>query len=383
MNVRIDIDTKTFVRFWLVVIGFALAALAVYSARTALIILGTSLFLALALNPPVNWLVRKLPGRSRVGATAIAYIAVLLVIGVIMLLVVPPIIGQTAKFAQTIPHLVEDASTQYKGINEFVKHNHLQPQLDQLSNSIKDSAAKFASGIGKNVISGIGSVAATITSTILILVLAFLMLVEGPTWLKRIWSIYNDDARMKHHRKVVHKMYNVVTGYVIGQLTISAIDGLSAGIVVVVLSFFFPNVPANLAIPSAAIVFILSLIPLFGAIIGGVIVFVILALNSLWAAIFFMVIFIIYQQLESNLLVPRIQSKRIDLSALAILCSVTIGIYLFGIAGGIISIPIAGCIRVLVEEYFARAKKNRVSSMSIGKKLSSRLEKEDALSPEA
>ena len=53
MKVRIEIDTKTFVRFWLVVIVFGLAGLAIYSAKDALILLGVSLFLALALNRPV------------------------------------------------------------------------------------------------------------------------------------------------------------------------------------------------------------------------------------------------------------------------------------------------------------------------------------------
>ena len=54
MKVRIEIDTKTFVRFWLVVIGFGLAGLMIYSARDALMVLGTALFLALALNAPVR-----------------------------------------------------------------------------------------------------------------------------------------------------------------------------------------------------------------------------------------------------------------------------------------------------------------------------------------
>ena len=57
MKTRIDIDTKTFVRFWLVVIGFGLAILALYKAQTALIILGVSFFLAIALNSPVHGLV--------------------------------------------------------------------------------------------------------------------------------------------------------------------------------------------------------------------------------------------------------------------------------------------------------------------------------------
>jgi len=359
MKVRIDIDTRTFVRFWLVVIGFAVAILALYSARTALTILAAALFLSLALNPPVNRLVKMLPGKSRVGATALAYVAVLVVLGIVIFLIVPPIVDQTAKFAQSVPNLIQGASKQYKGVNELVNHYHLRPQLNQLTASIKTSAADFASSIGSNLISGIGSVFTVISSTILILVLAFLMLVEGPGWLRKIWAIYGNKERMIHHRTVVHKMYTVVTGYVIGQLTISAIDGLTAGIGVFILSFIFPGIAHNLAIPTAAIVFILSLIPLFGAIIGGLIVTAILALNNLPSAGIFLIFFVIYQQVESNLIVPRIQSKRLDLSALAILGSVTIGIYLFGIAGGIISIPIAGCIRVLIDDYLSRKKDER------------------------
>lgn len=73
MKVRIEIDTKTFVRFWLVVIGFAFAILALYSARMPLFIIGTALFLALALNGPVSWMARRLPDRSRTLSTAIAF----------------------------------------------------------------------------------------------------------------------------------------------------------------------------------------------------------------------------------------------------------------------------------------------------------------------
>src|SRR5687768_7230255 len=101
MKVRIEIDTRTFVRFWLVVIGFAFVILAIYSARTALIMLGTALFLALALNQPVTFLARYLPGKSRVWPTAMAFILVVVVLGLFAFLVVPPIMQQTAKFVQT------------------------------------------------------------------------------------------------------------------------------------------------------------------------------------------------------------------------------------------------------------------------------------------
>jgi predicted PurR-regulated permease PerM len=356
MNVRIEIDTRTFVRFWLVVIGFALAALVIYSARTALIIIGISLFLAIALSPPVNRLARILPSKSRALGTALAYIAVLAALGVIIFLVVPPIVEQMVKFAQNVPVLVDTATRQYAGANELINHYHLQPEVNKVLTSIKDGAARFASGIGSVLITGIGSVFFTVVTTILVLVLTFLMLVEGPVWLNRLWSIYNDRDRMEYHRKLVHRMYKVVTSYVVGQLSVSAIAGSVAGIAVFVLSLIF-NIPTNLTIPAATIIFTLSLIPLFGAMIGAVLVSVVLALNDVTAAIVFLVFFILYQQLEANFISPKIQSKRIDLSALAILIAVTTGVYVFGIAGGIISIPIAGCIGVLTEDYFARSKR--------------------------
>lgn len=356
MNVRIEIDTRTFVRFWLVVIGFALVALVIYSARTALIIVGISLFLAIALSPPVNRLAKILPSKSRVLGTALAYVAVLAVLGVVVFLVVPPIVEQTVKFAQNSPNLIDKASQQYAGVNKVIDHYHLRPEVDKVIVSIKNGAAHFASGVGSVLITSIGSVLFTVVTSILILVLTFLMLVEGPMWLKRIWSIYNDQERMEYHRKLLYRMYRVVTGYVVGQLSVSSIAGVVAGVAVFILSFMF-NVPTNLAIPTAAIVFISSLIPLFGAMIGAVLVSVILALNDVSAAIVFLVFFILYQQLEANYISPKIQSKRIDLSALAILIAVTTGVYVFGIAGGIISIPVAGCVGVLVEDYFARSKR--------------------------
>lgn len=365
MNVRIEIDTRTFVRFWLVVIGFALAALAIYSARTALIIVGAAAFFAIALNPPVSRLAKILPSKSRVLSTALSYVAVVLVLGVIVFLVIPPIVEQTVKFAQNVPDLVDSASKQYVGVNEFIKNYNLQPEFDKVILSVKNEASRFATGAGSLLITSIGSLLSMITAGILVFVLAFLMLVEGPMWMKKLWGTYGDKGQMERHRHTLNRMYSVVTSYVVGQLSVSAIAGLVSGIAVFILSLAM-NIPSNLAIPAAAIVMVSSLIPLFGAMIGAVVVSVVILLNSLTAAVIFFIFFILYQQIEANYISPKIQSKRIDLSALAILIAVTVGIYLFGVIGGIISIPIAGCIRVILEDYsiVAKAKRKSLSSQN-------------------
>jgi predicted PurR-regulated permease PerM len=358
MKVTIDSSTKTFVRFWLVPVGLLIAGMAVYSARTALVILGTALFLALALNAPVTKLARKLPGKSRGLSTAIAYAVVVMLIGAFIFLAVPPIIEQTAKFIQTVPQLVESAREQWRGLNVLIEKYNLHEQVDQATTSIQQSASGWASSFGTNVVSGIGSVFGFITATILVLVLSVLMLIEGPGLMKNFWGLYTDRERRDLHRSVINRMHAVVSGYVTGQLTVSGLGAFSAGIVVFLLSFFF-NIPSNLAIPAAAVTFILSLIPMFGATIGGILITGLLAFNDVGAAIAYVIFFVLYQQVENNFISPTIQSKRLELSALAILASVTIGLYLFGVAGGIISIPIAGCLKVLLDTYLEDAHKKR------------------------
>lgn len=350
MKVKIEIDTKTFVRFWLVIFAFAFAALAVYSARAALTLIGVSFFLALALNAPVTQLAKRLPGKSRIGGTAIAFVLVVVLLGGFTFLVVPPVVEQTMKFADTVPKLVEDISARSKGVGDFVEKYHLQKSVDDAVKSAQDNASTWAASIGKNLVSGISSLFGLIVSGFLVLVMSFLMLVEGPLWLQRLWNTYRDKARMKHHRNVAHRMYGVVTGYVTGQLTVSAIGGFLAGFAVFVMSLFL-NVPANLALPTVAICFTLSLIPMFGATIAGVIISLLLLFNDPAAGIIFAIYFIVYQQVENNFISPFIQGKTVKLSALVVLVSVTIGLYVFGLAGGIISIPIAGCIKVLLEDY--------------------------------
>lgn len=375
MKVRIDIDTRTFIRFGLVIIGFIVAALAIYSARTALIIIGASFFLALALNVPVGAISRRLPGRSRVGATAISYLAVVAILVGVTMFVIPPIVQQTAKFAQTVPEIVDQASSEWGGIDALIDQYHLRDQVDAALESIQENASTWAANAGRGVVSSIGSVFSFIMAALIMLVLTFLMLIEGPTWKKRILSLYADKEKRRRHERLADQMYRVVTGYVTGQILVSAIGAVCSALAVVILSFVFPEVPTNLAVTTIAIAFVFTLIPMFGSTIAGVLISVLIAFNSLWAAVIFAIFFIVYQQIENNIISPPIQAKRIDLSALVVLASVTIGIYVLGLIGGIIAIPIAGCIRVLIQEYLqtqpSPSDKTRGPLAKLAKKLQS------------
>lgn len=363
MKVQLDIDTRTFIRFGLVALGFIAAFILIAKAGSALITIGIAIFLALALNPPVAFISKRLPGNSRVGATAIAYLMVLFILGGLLFLVVPPVVEQSSKFAQTVPQLIDQVTNQRPVIDDFVNRYGLDEQVDQAIENAKSQASSVAANIGNSLVSGASAFFNGAATLLFIIVLTFLMLIEGPAWLKRIWGLYQDPHKLERHRSLVKKMYRVVTGYVNGQMLVSLISATCTLATVLILSAVFP-LPANLALPLAALIFLAGLIPMVGATIGAIIVGLVLLLNSLPAAIIFIIYFIVYQQIENNFISPTIQSRAVELSALGVLTAILIGITLFGLLGALISIPIAGCIRVLLIDYLEHARNERAEKRS-------------------
>jgi predicted PurR-regulated permease PerM len=374
MKVKIDIDTATFVRFGLVILGFVVALLIVYKTRSALTILGVALFLALALNPPVSLISRRLPGNSRVGATAIAYLVVVSLLGGFLFMVVPPVIEQTSKFAETVPSIIDDVSKNRTVFDDFIQRYGLEETADKAVENAKDQASSLAANLGNLLIGGAGVLFNGVANLIFVLVLAFLMLIEGPSWLRKLWGMYQDPELLERHRTMINKMYRVVTGFVNGQLTVAAIAAVCSLVVILLFSTTI-GFPANIALPLATIVFLSGMIPMIGSTIGGTLVALVLLFNSPLAALFFVIYFIVYQQIENNFIAPTIQAKSVELSALAILAAILIGVSLAGLLGGIIAIPVAGCLRVLLIDYLEHSRRVRAEKTPKGvlKKLTDKL----------
>lgn len=350
-----DVPTTTFIRFWLVMVGFVVTLFAIFLAYKAIILVAIAAFLSIALNTPVSGIAKRLPGKSRVGATALAYVLVMGALLTFLFFAVPIIIEQLAHFVKTLPGVIEEITRQSRWVHDLVAKYGLEQQYNDTIKNLQEQATQAASNAGGSFVSSIGSIVDAFTSTLLVIVMTFLMLVEGPTWIRRLWGLYKDTNRRDHHRKIFSGMYKVISGYVNGQVVISAISSVCALVVIVILCTLF-DLPANLAIPIAFILFIAGLIPMFGATIGAIIAAVLIGINGIGAAIIFLIYYFIYQQIENNFISPTIQSKTVEISALTVIIALTVGITLFGILGGLISIPIAGCIRVLVNDYLERNK---------------------------
>ncbi|MGH7196427.1 MAG: AI-2E family transporter [Candidatus Saccharimonadales bacterium] len=355
MTVKVDVDTKTFVRFLLVASVFVGVVFLAWKLWPALMIIAVSFFLALALNAPVSALSRRLPGQSRIVATALSYLVVLSVLGVFIYIALPPIIDQTGRFINSLPGYVEEISQNRGTVSEFVNRYNLNEQLNEVVQGAQEQSARFAQGVGSSVVTGVTSVLTGFITLLTVLVLTFLMLVEGPRWKERMWHVYTDQERLERHQRLIHNMYKVVTGFVNGQVIVATIAA-SAGMLALLLLTQFFTVPVSAVIPLTGVILITSLIPMIGATIGATIITVVLLFNDVGAALVFLIYFIIYQQIENNLIQPVVQSRTVALSALSVFLAVIIGITLLGLVGGIVAIPVAGCTRVLILDYMEHRK---------------------------
>ena len=352
MSKTIEVDTKTFVRFWAVVLGLGLIALFFIQSISGIIIVLTSVFFAVALRPlakKIDNIDKKKERRnfSSVAAVLIVVFSILAVIG----LVGPVVVNETSKFLSTAPEQINSFLSS-EMVDDFGNSIGIPDLKTQIVSSVKDASQSFISGISGFTLSSIGTIGSVFTAIVLVVVLTILFMLQGPEVLDSFWNSLSgkNQKASKVWRRVFNRMANVISKYVSGQLLVAVLDGVIVAISVFTLSILF-GFSANLAIPMGLIAAFFYLIPMFGPIITAILVTLLLLPSSPWAGAIFLIFYIIYVQFENNLIAPRIQGKGMALPPLLILVAVTIGIYSFGLIGCAVAIPVAGCIKVLIEEY--------------------------------
>ena len=350
---KVQIDTKTFIRFWLVIIGFLAAGYLLFAARKGLLIIGCALFFALAIKPLISHIASLFPKKNKTHKLPIA-LAYLVVVGFIcafIAIVVPTIISETAKFAKNLPSIVDSATNNLTFIDNIGDTLRINNFREEAIGKIREFSQSFVKldNVGSTLTNSVAALGSAIATIILTLVLAFFMLTEGPGINKKIWSNFKGSGAKKAEH-VVYRLSQTISTYVSSAITVALINACFTMIAIFILSIIFGLNP-GLALPFGLITGVFSLIPMFGSFIGGTLVALLLGFSQIGAGITFFVYTIVYLQIESNIISPKIQGKGMNLPALAVLSAVTIGVYTFGLLGAIISIPIAGCIRVLIEEY--------------------------------
>jgi predicted PurR-regulated permease PerM len=296
-------------------------------------------FFAVILTPCVDFLVRRARMRRAV-ATLVVFLVGVCLFSAMMYAFIRPIVDQAQEFSDNFPEYVADAKAGRGPIGDLVTRY----DLDQRIEENQDRWREALNELGRNSIDILRSVGNAVAAGLTIFVLAFLMILQGPSMLATGLNVLAPERR-ERVRRVAGDCAKAVTGYVAGNLLISLIAGTATFVFLFVAGVPFRGV-------LALWVAFADLIPLVGATLGAIPSVAVAFLHSPVAGVAAIVFFVVYQQFENHVLQVTIMSRTVNLNPLAVLVSVLCGVELFGILGALLAIPVAGVIQVVVRDLY-------------------------------
>ena len=341
---------RAVLRVMLTVVAVVVTLWLMYLLRRPLTWIFIAGFLAIAVSGPVNFLTRRM---RRGFAVAIVYLVLILTPFALIALLVPPIVTQANNLVQNLPDYAQQFT---EFVNENDRLRQLQEEYD-ITGRLEEAAGELPSRLGDaaGVLGDIGvGLVNSIFAAVTIIVLSIFMLSSGRRFMDAWIREYQPD-REEWWNRLFERIGNAIGNYVAGALLQATIAGVTSYIMLLILGIDF-------ALPLAVIVFLLDLIPLVGATLGAIIVGIVTLFSDfpvdtiIWA-----VFAIVYQQVENNIIQPRIQARAVQLDPLIVLVSVLFGSALAGVLGALLAIPVAAALQIAYIEY--RAQKRQAPSV--------------------
>jgi predicted PurR-regulated permease PerM len=341
-TVNLKVSNRTVFRVVLIVVAALLTLAAIRQAAYPLTLIFIAFFLALALNSPVHWLERHLPGKrlkTRPWALAISFVAVILALAGFFAAIVPPLVREAGEFIEGVPGLIEQTRDENSAIGQLIARYELGDDIENAANQFSNQLGN----VGAVAASTVTSVASSIVASLTVLVLTLMMLLEGKRWMHVFRGIV-PSRKLPRVEKIVGDMYKVVKGYVNGQLLLAFLAAL-----VLLPALFALGIPYPAAL--VVLVFLFALIPLIGNTLGAIVVTLVALTQSWVVALIILGYYLLYQQIENYLIQPRIQANSTNMSPLLVFSAVIVGVSFGGMVAALFAIPVAGCIRILVLDY--------------------------------
>ena len=320
---------------------------ALASASGVFVLILVALFLATGLNPAVEAIRKR--GLSRTAAVAVIFTAVLFFVGLFVALVIPPLISQGTHLIEIAPSLLENLKNN-PSIANLNDHYGVIDTLQKRLNSVTSDGTLLISafggviGVGKSVLSG------TFTAlTILVLTLYFITSLPQATelGLKLVPA-----SRRPRITALTTAIISRVGAFVGSQILVSFFAALFMMIFGAIL-----GLPSPIAI--GIIIFVCGLVPLIGHFLGSAIFTIIAITQSLTIGIAAFIGYVIYVQVENYVITPKIMKRRLAVPGAVTIISALLGTSLLGLVGGLLAVPVAASIILILEEVvYPRAEKS-------------------------
>ena len=330
-----DVPWRTIVATVGVVVATYASLMLILAASRIFLWVAIAGFMAIVLAPMVGRLHNRLGGRRTLATATVVFTTLLILLGLIALFILP-VKTQLLNIITDLPGTVHDAANgrgpvgnivQKLNIESYVKSN--EAQLARAADRLSDSGFAAAQ-----------TVASAVFAFITIILLTFLFLSQSAA-IGRAAENLIPYRRRASARRIAVDAAGAVSGYVIGNLIISLIVGVTAFICLV-----------SLGVPSPVVlalwVAFADLIPLVGATLGAAVCVLAAYIQSPTAGVISLVFFVVYQQVENGVLYPWVMARKVNVNPLGILLSVLLAVEVFGIVGALLAVPVSGALQVIV-----------------------------------
>ena len=316
--------------------------------------------IAFILNVPMRFFENKLTkirgeGLRRTVALLLTFVAVLLVLGGVFLLLIPQLVETIQLF---LPAVYEFAMELAGKINIFINENPDVMSFLQSSNSgagfdlagfvqnISGVLGNSVSTILQGAVATIGSVASFAMDLFVALVFAVYCLFQKETLARQGRKILYAFTKERFADRVIYILRisnSTFSNFLSGQCIEVCILGVMIAVAMAILKL--PYIPLV-----SVLVAVTAFIPIVGAWVGCVLGAFFMLVNDPMQAVWFLLMFLVVQQIEGNLIYPKVVGTSIGLSGMWVIVAISVGGDLFGVVGMLLMIPFASVIQTILRE---------------------------------
>jgi predicted PurR-regulated permease PerM len=293
--------------------------------------------LAFILNYPVSILEER--GVRRSYAIALVFFSSIIILAALGIILVPIVLEQFHEMVQQLPQWIDSNEQKLQILNDWAINHSLKVNFSQIFTQITNRLPSELEFIGDKIFSVILDTIDSISETLITIVLTFYLLADG----KRIWDGIFKKFPLSFGQKVRQSIQENFKNYLIGQVALALLMGVSLTIVFLIL-----NVPFALLFGLG--VGILSLIP-FGDVVSLAVIVLILASHDFWLAVKVFAVSVVIDQLIDQAIAPRLLGSFTGLRPIWVLVSLLVGTYIGGLLGLLIAVPVAGFINDATDNF--------------------------------
>jgi predicted PurR-regulated permease PerM len=312
-------------------------ALMVVSIRGVLVLIIVAFFLAVGLNPAVEFLMRR--GLRRPWAVLCVILGVLLVIAAFLVILVPIISHQVSAIGDNLPGWF-DRLQKNGQIRRFDDKYDITSKVEDYVKSGAWAQKAFGGVVGVGL-----AILGVLLNTFVVVVLTLYFLASLPSMKQAAYSLA-PASRRERVSLLGDRILRNIGGYVSGAFVVAMCAGISTLVFLLIVGL------GSYAVALAMVVALLDVIPMIGATIGAVIVCAIAFATDLKTGIIAVIFYIAYQQVENYIIYPKVMSRSVEIPGALTVIAALIGGTLLGVVGALLAIPTAASILLLVKEVF-------------------------------